>query len=108
MFIVKAKVIHSKFFQSVKSVIFFITLSKLLNLLANLNLYLAYRLAMDAKSEQVDQDPIPSLFNVGEPVLADFEGNKKFQVAVICPNFGINEKFYICRFTTLWTIDFTL
>ena len=55
-------------------------------------MYIAYRLAMDAKSEQGDQDTIPSLFNLGEPVLADFEGNKKYHVAVICPNFGTNEK----------------
>ena len=48
---------------------------------------------MDAKSEQVNHS-IPSTFNLGEPVVADFDGNKRYyNVAVICPNFGNDESY---------------
>ena len=49
---------------------------------------------MDAKSKQVNQDTIhPSPFNLGELVLADFEGNNQWRPSVICPNFGSGDRY---------------
>ena len=53
----------------------------------------AYRLTMDSKSEQVNQDTIPSIFNLGQTVLADFEGNKEYNPSIICQDFATDEKF---------------
>ena len=52
---------------------------------------------MDAKSDQVNQETIPSTFNLGQTVLADFEGNKKFSPSVICQDFGTDEKYTIVK-----------
>ena len=52
---------------------------------------------MDAKSDQVNQEIIPSTFNLGQTVLADFEGNKKYSPSVICQDFGTDEKYTMVK-----------
>ena len=64
------------------------------NLLANFKSNFAYRIAMDAKSKQIDYDAIPSPFKLGELVLADFDGFSQWWPSVICPDFSTKEPRY--------------